>query len=357
MTIVEGQIEPLKKLKEILVKKGIARFNSIGGINKFLKNYDAEYNKIPQDMEYKLDLEVESLQSNLLKHQQFYDDLKVEITNKTNIKLKKLQDEFKLVKEKRNKNLIRKILFYPQFTTLKLKTSNIENNFDKIIRSKTHSAEHEVIKTKNKVDYYLENKERMILERSSECYKDLAYTKEVLEDLYTLIAGAVGENSVVKELQKLSDKYVLFNDFSKKFNPPIFNRKENDRICSIQIDHLLVTNSGIFVLETKNWSKKSIQNLDLRSPIKQIMRASYALFVLLNSESEYNDLNLSSHHWGNKQIPIRSIIVMTNEKPNEKFKYVKVKSLNELNGYITYFEPIFSDEEVKSISDYFRMNA
>ena len=354
MTIVEGQIEPLKKLKEILIKKGITRFNSIGGINKFLKNYDSEKNKIPQDIESKLDLEIKNLQSSLLKHQQFYDDLKVEITNKTNIKLKILQDKFKLVKEKRNKGFIRKIIFFPQFTTLKLKASNLEKNFEKIISSKTNSAEHEVIKTKNKVEHYLENKEKIVLERSSVCYKDLSYTKEVLEELYTLIAGAVGENSVVKELQKLSDKYVLFNDYSKKFKPPIFNRKENDRICSIQIDHLLITNSGIFVLETKNWSKKSIQNLDLRSPIDQIKRASYALFVLLNSESEYNDINLSSHHWGNKQIPIRSIIVMTNGKPNEKFKYVKVLSLNELNGYITYFDPIFNDEEVKSIAGYFR---
>ena len=46
---------------------------------------------------------------------------------------------------------------------------------------------------------------------------------------------------------------------------------------------------------------------------------------------------------------------MINEKPKEKFKYVKVMSLNELNGYIRYFEPIFTDEEVISISDYFRM--
>ena len=203
--------------------------------------------------------------------------------------------------------------------------------------------------------HYLENKENIVLERSSECYKDLAYTKEVLEGLYTLIAGAIGENSVVKELQELSDKYVLFNDFSIKFNPPIFNRKENDRICSIQIDHLLIANSGIFILETKSWSKQSIKDLDLRSPVKQIMRTSYALFVLLNSESEYNEINLNTHHWGNKQIPIRSIIVMTNEKPNEKFKYVKVKSLNELNGYITYFDPIFYDAEVKNISDYLRV--
>lgn len=140
-----------------------------------------------------------------------------------------------------------------------------------------------------------------------------------------------------------------------KFKPPIFNRKDNDRIFSIQIDHLLICNSGILILETKNWSKQSINNLDLRSPVKQIMRTSYALFVLLNSESEYNKIKLDKHHWGNKQIPIRNIIVMINEKPKEKFKHVKIVSLNELNGYIKYFNPIFSDAEVKSIFDYLRI--
>jgi len=354
MTIVEGQIEPLKKLKKILIKKGIARFNSIGSINKFLKNYDSEINEIPQDVESKLDLEIESFQSSFLKYQQFYDDLKIETTEKTNIKLNDLRDKFELVNEKRKNSWFWRMLLFFKFATLKSKKSNIENNFNKIISRKTYSAENEVIKIKQKVEYHLENKAKIVLERSSKNYEKLAYTKEVLDDLYTLIAGAIGENSTIKEIQKLSDKFILFNDFSIKFKPPIFNKKENDRICSIQIDHLLITDSGVFILETKNWSKQSINNFDLRSPIKQIMRTSYALFVILNSESEYNKIDLNSHHWGNKQIPIRNLIVMTNEKPNEKFKYVKVKSLSELNGYITYFDPIFTDGEVKSIANYLR---
>ena len=37
-------------------------------------------------------------------------------------------------------------------------------------------------------------------------------------------------------------------------------------IKSIQIDHILVTNSGIFLIETKNWSEKSLNNPSLRSP-------------------------------------------------------------------------------------------
>lgn len=41
---------------------------------------------------------------------------------------------------------------------------------------------------------------------------------------------------------------------------------------------------------------------------------------------------------------------MTNEKPKEEFKHVKVLSLNELNGYIKYFDQIFSEDEVKIYS-------
>ena len=182
-----------------------------------------------------------------------------------------------------------------------------------------------------------------------ESYKKLDFTKEVVDGLHTLIAGAIGENSVVNELQKLPDNYYLINDFSVDFDPPIYNKKENDRIFSIQIDHLLICQSGVFLLETKNWSKQSIKNLDLRSPVEQILRTSYVLFVLLNSES---NIHLARHHWGSKKIPVKNIIVMTNEKPKEEFKHVKVLSLHELVGYIKYFDEIFSETEAENIFNY-----
>jgi len=45
---------------------------------------------------------------------------------------------------------------------------------------------------------------------------------------------------------------------------------------------------------------------------------------------------------------------MTNEKPKEEFKHVKVLSLKELNGYIKYFDQTFNETEVKSIFDYLK---
>lgn len=45
------------------------------------------------------------------------------------------------------------------------------------------------------------------------------------------------------------------------------------------------------------------------------------------------------------------IVVMINQKPNVSFKHVKVKTLNELNGYIKFFDPIFTDEEFNTVKD------
>lgn len=98
----------------------------------------------------------------------------------------------------------------------------------------------------------------------------------------------------------------------------------------------------------------SVQNLDLRSPVNQILRTSFALFVLLNSDSRRHDISLERHHWGDKKVPIRNIIVMINGKPKEEFKHVKVLSVSELNGYIQYFDRCLDGSEVTSIFEYLK---
>ena len=353
MAVIEGQIEPLKKLKEILHQNGITRFSSIGEINDFIKNYEIEKNEIPTAVKNELNSEIKELRIELIKYQKNYDDLKADITDEINNKIKTLDEELELTKESSNKSLIHRIFCYPKTKRLFSKKSNLQKNFEKIILRKTDSAEQDVRSIKIKLDDYTANIDVHASERCRQLSQKLDNTKEVIDSLYSLIAGAIGENSVIKEIQKLPDNFHLFNDFSLEFDPPIYNKKEGDRIYSIQIDHLLICESGIFVLETKNWGEQSVKNSDLRSPVKQILRSSYALYVLLNSQSKY--INLDSHHWGSKQIPVRNLIVMTNAKPREEFKHVKVLSLKELNRYVTYFDPIFSSEEVESICNYLRM--
>jgi len=115
---------------------------------------------------------------------------------------------------------------------------------------------------------------------------------------------------------------------------------------------LLITPSGIFLIETKNWSEKSLSSLDLRSPVQQVRRTNFALFKLLDRDITNDRLKLNLHHWGDKKIPIRNLIVLTNSKPNEEFQYVKVLIVSELLGYIRYFNPMFTNVETQTISSY-----
>lgn len=296
MTIVVGKIEPLKKLKNIFSENGITRFKSVGDIKSFLKNYDSEKNKIPQITKIELDDEIIQLTASL-----------------------------ELVVEKSNKSFLKKIILFFKIKGLANRKSNLEENYEKILA-----------------------------ERSMASSNKLQFIKELVDSLYSTIAGAIGENLVVKELQKLSDSYYLINDFSVTFDPPLYNKKEKDKIFSIQVDHLLICQSGVFILETKNWSKKSISSVDLRSPVKQVLRTSYALFVLLNSNS---NKGLEHHHWGDKKIPLKSIIVMTNSTVKEEFKHIKVISFKDLNGYVGYFDEIFTAKETENLFYYLRNKA
>ena len=171
---------------------------------------------------------------------------------------------------------------------------------------------------------------------------ELERKKRIIDEINSEIYGALGEEKVVKELEKLSDDYILIN----------YNRKENDYIKSIQVDHILLSPAGVFLIETKNWSQNSINNPNLYSPVQQIKRANLALYKILNGEFSNVKLILSKHHWGSRKIPIKNLIVFINHKPTEQFEYVKILTLNELLGYIKYFNRCFSTDEIQSMADY-----
>jgi len=352
MTIVEGQIETLKKLKESLNKNGITRFNSIGEIRSFVKEFEIEKMLLPNLIRGEVEAEIQDTQSTLARLRRDCDGLKASVRSEIEQEIQNLDSALKRAKDKRSRNRFFRILYFFGISALTRRKSRLKRRLEKIVKKRARSNEKAIARLEATIELSLESREKAIAERSKKSIDDLTHTKEVVDGLNNLVAGAVGEAAVVNTLRQLSDDYYLINDFSLKFARPIYNRKENDRIYSIQIDHLLICMSGIFLLETKNWSKASVENLDLRSPVKQIRRTSLALFVLLNKESKHSNIKLERHHWGVKKIPIKNVVVMINEKPKAEFQHVKVLTLNELNGYIRYFDQTFSGEEVKSIFEY-----
>jgi hypothetical protein len=353
VTIVIGQIESLKSIKEELQQKGVSKFSSVGEINSFINSYDSTIQNLTSQIKTDFYTELDGLESEIVKLKSEYDQQKDDATAMLTEKIEKLKSRCELLKSSK-KNTMTQIVDSFELAVLKSKVSRLEKNFDIDLLAKTCTVAELLKEKKDKLIENTINKERIISNRISSKTRELAHAKEVVDDLYPLIAGAIGENLVVKELQNLSDKNTLFNDYSLSFKRPIYNRKEDDTIFSIQLDHLLVTNSGLFVIETKNWSKESIENFDLRSPVQQIRRASFALFVLLNSDSNQS-YRLRGHHWGERQIPIRNLVLMIKHKPKGKFKHVAVKTLKELNRYVNYFEPIFDDIEVRGIVDYLKL--
>jgi hypothetical protein len=238
-----------------------------------------------------------------------------------------------------------------------------QRNYTKKIKYKERNFEFEVQMSINKLVEIRQGKDNRyqfiisqfndaVRQSSQHPLSELERKKATIDELSSFIYGALGEQKVVKTLEALSDEYFLINDFAVSFSTAIYNRQENEYIKSIQIDHILVAPSGIFLIETKNWSEKSLENLSLRSPVQQIKWTSFVLFKLLNNEMSNYHLYLDKHHWGEKKISIRNLIVLINTKPKEEFQYVKILTLSELIGYVNYFKPIFSNIETQRIADY-----
>ena len=234
----------------------------------------------------------------------------------------------------------------------KRKIRQKEQNFDKEIKLSVSYlvADHQI--KYNRHQFISSNLNEAIRLSAQYALSELERKKAVIDELNSFIYGALGEHKVVKALENLSDEYFLINDFAVSFSPAIYNRQENDYIKSVQIDHILIGPSGIFLIETKNWSEKSLENLSLRSPVEQIKRTNYVLFKLLNNEMSHYHLRLNRHHWGDRKIAIKNLIVLINTKPKEEFQYVKVLTVNELLSYVTYFKPSFSIAETQRIADF-----
>ncbi|MQP23510.1 hypothetical protein GFJ94_00325 [Flavobacterium sp. LMO8] len=344
MARIYGTIESLKSLKSELEDKGISRFSSVKEIKTFLSNYNSEKQKILNDISYELEREYSETCAQLERRIQEKKEIINLESEKINNKIADLQTKIDSIKNNKEKSLFRKLSSSIRLHVLKNKLKHYLKNKPELISSFIKQLSKKIENDELFLKKYETEKQQLIEKRAKPKTEKIEYTRNVLENSKNLISGAIGENLVVKEIMKLSDDYVLINDFNLSFSRPLFYRKHNQRIYSIQIDHLLISKAGIFIIETKNWSKSSINSISLRSPIEQIERSNFALYIYISE-----NITLNEHHWGEQKIPIRNLIVMTRNKPKAEFKYVNIKLLNELNDYIKYFEPVLTDKQLNRI--------
>jgi hypothetical protein len=345
MARIYGTIESLKSLKSELTDKGISRFGSVKEIKAFLSNYNSEKLTILNNASYELEKEYletsTSLEQNIQKKTQL---INLE-TEKIDNLISELQTKINLINAK-NTNFLKKLISSTKLYFLGKQSNYFIENKTKLLNSSINEITKNIENDELFINEYNTEKQNLIEKRAKPKIEKLEFTRNVIENLENLISGAIGENLVVKEIEKLSDDYILINDFNLRFSRPVFYKKLNQRIYSIQIDHLLISKAGIFIIETKNWSKSSVNSISLRSPIEQIERSNFALYTYISE-----NITLNGHHWGELQIPIRNLIVMINYKPKSEFKYVKIKLLKEMNDYINYFEPVLTESQVNKIAN------
>lgn len=352
MSRTYNTIGSLTTLKSHLAENNISDFKSLKEVIDFQNSFAtsrqqliSHHKNIIEEEKNLLNLELKDLNTAIETARQQTEQILTD-------EIGKIKQELNISIDHTPTNLFQKIPKILRVWNLKRKIRHKENKFDSNLKKTISHLIDNYQQKSSRYQFIISNLDEAVKQSVHHSLSELERKKAVIDNLNSFIYGALGEQKVVKTLENLSDEHILINDFSVSLYPAIYNRQENDYIKSVQIDHILIAPSGIFLIETKNWSEKSLGNLSLRSPVQQIKRTSFVLFKLLNNEMSNYHLRLDKHHWGDKKISIKNLIVMTNTKPQEEFQYVKVLTSNELIGYINYFKPTFSSEETQKIADF-----
>lgn len=149
-------------------------------------------------------------------------------------------------------------------------------------------------------------------------------------------AGAKGENKVIDKLSELSDEYHVL--CGVRIGLPYYisyNGKKN--LKSAQMDFVVVSKKGVYVIEVKNWSDDYVDKQNYFSPHEQAGRAGRLLWHVLKS-------------W-RKTPRVTSVIlsIKGNIKYDPNYKVVFVANIKNINEFLENREITLSDKEVKKI--------
>lgn len=157
-----------------------------------------------------------------------------------------------------------------------------------------------------------------------------------LEKVKMFHIGAKGENMVVEKLEELDDSYHVLCGV-KIILPYRIKYRGVRSLRSAQMDIVVVSTKGVYLVEVKNWSDGFKAKNEKFSPYEQTERAGRVLWVFLQSilkDTRVTNVLLS---------------VQGNFEYNENYRSVFVSSLEEINGFLERQNEKLSEEEVEKI--------
>lgn len=340
-----NQVGSLTVLRTKLNGYGIHRFELFNEISKFINNYEAEINEC-------INKNITQLNSEIEEYEHIFSNEKNEYEQLINTRRIEIEDQIKNNEIYINRE-IKPSFFYPLKVILiilrKRKNRYLKENFEIELRKPYKDIESRIVSLEKQIETCTTDFNAIIERRSAKQIADINYTLDKLKELEPIYYGAIGELKALKRLENLPKSFYIINDYQIRFQPPIYDKRNNDRIYSIQVDHIVIGPTGVFIIETKNWSQESIQSRDLFSPINQLKRSSFALFVILNNMVTEGELKSFNIDWGNKKISPKNILLMINSTTTDKFQFVKVTSLDSINKYILNQSEELNEHQIKEL--------
>src|SRR5450756_1378700 len=148
------------------------------------------------------------------------------------------------------------------------------------------------------------------------------------------LANAIAERAVIKTLSTLPDDFVLINDLHLSTDQDI--PFEDSYLKTVQLDHLLVGPTGVYAIETRNWSSTVAADGDEADPVLQVTRASFLCSRILKDA-------------GSDQI-VRSVVACGGAPPTRSGgAHVAVMPTARLLAYVQYGLSLVSVQEIADV--------
>jgi len=195
-----------------------------------------------------------------------------------------------------------------------------------------HTAEAPVIQIQSQIQNHLNGRAHYIQSRLKTVDKQLKCVSDLLD--HGEAGGAAAEIEVIRQLERLPDGWFVLSDV--RLDAERWYRFNGQHLKTAQLDHLLVGPGGVFVIETKNWSREFTEKGDYFSPYEQSARAAFLCHMKLKQSG--------------LPCKTRGIIATRTKLPSKpKGSYTKVLRPDELQGYIQWFQPEIQSRDVEEI--------
>jgi hypothetical protein len=350
MATIHGQVESVTVLLSKLqgTSYTIASLEDIAGFERdYQKNYDALKEKSKMELAQSIGQLERDYNQKTREYETNMETKKEELRKERET----LGNELEKLKVKRGnffENLLNKIKYYFAASRKQYLDEHLDIEAKRIYR---HLAI-EISDIKIEWDDKKENTQKWLDELTQKNTEELRSVQKEISENAQLLADAHAQQQAVEMLATLPDQYVIINDYNRKFFKPFHRKMNNDWIYSVQIDHIVIGPTGLFLLETTNWNDESQPSSGLSFPIEQLQRFNYVLSVILNQAVNQGDLPPFRPNMTPRTITPKNILLLTEHKPAEEIQNVPLKLISEINGYLTQQKVHFSNDDIECLTTF-----